>query len=284
MVIAIIGILIALLLPAVQAAREAARRLQCQNRLKQLALAAHNYQSTTGFFPSSSNGAPARFSYLVQLLPYIEMGNIHDPLDYSRAWYHSSNLNFLRDIPVSQFKCPSFLQQQQIWLDNSDVATELPLAAHYLAVMGAKNSCPSNEPYSVGGNPDGGRTCPAGGYAFNGIMFLRGHVTPAHVRDGLSNTLLIGEFSWSDHPTRWWAVGNSNGHEWSYGGLNVAHGINSLKRPEALHNDTSFGSMHPGGCHFAIGDGSVRFISESIELTTYKALSSRASGQPAQLP
>ena len=135
----------------------------------------------------------------------------------------------------------------------------------------------------MGPNPDGA-DCAGGGYSFEGIMHIRSQTSAGDIRDGFSNTLLMGELAWSTQETRWWAVGNSNGHSWSYGGRNVMHGINSLDKPTALNNDQSFGSAHPGGCLFALGDGSVHFLSESIELELYKGLASRAEGEVAQVP
>ena len=284
-VIAIIGILVALLLPAVQSAREAARRVQCSNQVRQLALAIHNFENHTGAFPSSSTGSPGRFSFLAQILPHMEQTNVYDHIDLDQAWYAPVNLERLKQIPIENFKCPSWIKTQMIAVDNSNIVEDSLLATHYFAVMGPKIECPSRPRhiYQVGPSPDGG-DCRGGGYSFDGIMYIRSETTAATIRDGLSNTLLIGELAWSEQPTRWWPVGNSNGHGWSYGGRNVMHGINSLDIFVAKNNDQSFGSVHPGGCHFALADASVHFVSESIDLEIYKQLASRDGGEVAPLP
>jgi len=101
-VIAIIGILVALLLPAVQAAREAARRTQCQNRVKQLSLACLNYHDTTKHFPSATDILPqgsasptAYWSYIVQILPFMEETSLHDRIQLNTFWNDEPNRTFL---------------------------------------------------------------------------------------------------------------------------------------------------------------------------------------------
>ena len=119
-VIAIIGVLVALLLPAVQAAREAARRSSCLNNLSQLALANHNYEFAVEHLPAGviNPDGPIRsepdgqhVSWLVQILPYVEMGNVYNAFDLEAGAYAPTN-SAIRAIPVSLFMCPSFPGQE----------------------------------------------------------------------------------------------------------------------------------------------------------------------------
>jgi prepilin-type processing-associated H-X9-DG protein len=134
-----------------------------------------------------------------------------------------------------------------------------------------------------------------GGYAVNGIMFpedgkAKSKISIGKITDGSSKTLLIGESSWNFGTARVWAIGSitsavypaARNHSWAtYGGRNVAVPINtsSSARGFGPSNDVSFGSMHPGGAHFAFADGSSRFVSENIDMVTFRAVSSRAVGE-----
>jgi prepilin-type N-terminal cleavage/methylation domain-containing protein/prepilin-type processing-associated H-X9-DG protein len=296
-VIAIIGILIALLLPAVQAAREAARRSQCLNNLKQLGLAAQNYHIVERRFPNSVNEYVQ--SYLVPLLPYMEETAVYNLFDHKIHVRSSANrAGWARALPVT--RCPS--QPSDIGTVIEAIGDPLEIApagndtwrTHYYAILGAKpaDGCPGTGPYaamlSCGGTP--------GGYAVNGIMIPENGTSKTHISigkttDGSSKTLLIGESSWNFGSARVWAVGSiasaypaARSHSWAtYAARNVAVPINTSTSARGFGpaNDVSFGSMHPGGAHFAFADGSSRFISENIELNTFKAIASRAAGDTA---
>jgi prepilin-type N-terminal cleavage/methylation domain-containing protein len=103
-VIAIIGILVALLLPAIQAAREAARRSQCINQIRQLGLAAHNFEGTRKHFPPSVDGSS--FSYIAVILPYVEGQTIHDLIDY-KVRYSAQENAAIREVPLPIVRCPT---------------------------------------------------------------------------------------------------------------------------------------------------------------------------------
>ena len=142
--------------------------------------------------------------------------------------------------------------------------------------MGAKNgsSCPSPV-----GSPQVVANCGSGGYGTSGIMYNKSKTKFKDITDGSSKTFLIGEMSWDIGGTRVWICGsNSTAH--CYSGYNLRFPLNSARwldpnndnvtiTPE--HNDISFGSLHPGGCHFGMADGSVRFVSESTDLDVLKA-------------
>ena len=138
-VIAIIGVLIALLLPAVQSAREAARRAQCTNNLKQLALAANNYESTNGCFPGNSYEAPCsscyqNFSAFVRLLPFTEQQALYNAVNFSLTDYDVPNVT-VHGIALSVLSCPSDpWQAQELSKSTPNASFNMNMGA--LAAMG----------------------------------------------------------------------------------------------------------------------------------------------------
>ncbi|HEX3601466.1 MAG TPA: DUF1559 domain-containing protein [Lacipirellulaceae bacterium] len=319
-VIAIIGILVALLLPAVQAAREAARRAQCQNRLKQISLACLNFHDQRKLFPSATQvinvgGSPANpintyWSYLVQILPFMEETSLHDQIDYKTFWDTEPNRSLLYGTEMPAFRCPSHADQDATYADppGSAGTQELPtnLRAHYMGVMGAKFSCPApaspwpSNTYTMmpdkNGNPSG--ACSSGGIASNGVFsntaggskYSDSQVRMKDITDGTSHTFLIGEISWDCGPQRIWAIGSATSqgtgavYSFNYTVKNVMWPLNTAYRaaqgqPASIYenNDMSFGSLHNGGCFFAMCDGSVQFVQEEIALDVLKAFASRKS-------
>jgi prepilin-type N-terminal cleavage/methylation domain-containing protein len=314
-VIAIIGILIALLLPAVQSAREAARRTQCANGVRQIGLAAHNYVAARKRFPPAADmdiaplASPQtkQYSFLALLLPYHEEQSVHDIINFDYPWHHTVN-DVPRSMPMRIFKCPSREDQELMYTALPNQANvslvQSNLAAHYAAVVGAKNesACawPSADPYPAKPLPN----CNAGGMAVNGVMYVdddanhpvktttdgkfKGSKTrPTDISDGTSKTFLVGEISWNIYGPRNWIVGISS--RALYSGRNFVHPLNSRPRnilssagtfvASTPNNDVSFGSMHKAGVHFGMADGAVRFVSENTALSVLKAHASRASSE-----
>ncbi len=282
-VITIIGILIALLLPAVQAAREAARRLQCQNNLKQLGLALHNYHETSTSFPAASQvNIPEHCegtvncrgtSLYVVLLPFIEQLGLEGQYDYNLSW-----LQWIRAYPeftntrLAVYQCPS-----------DDRSQEYPNSRVYFGVCGGK-------PPRAGHNW-------RGEVYIDGLFVMNRWRRIADIRDGTAQTFAIGE---SVHPAKW-GLGPGYGDEnvggpvsWWLGGecskpdcppSSMSHGrlvrstkypINSSLLPMADNEDNEppFGSFHSGGTHFAFADGHVGFVNDTIDLAVYRALGS----------
>lgn len=323
-VIAIIGILVALLLPAIQAAREAARRATCLNRVKQIGLATLMYHDAKKGFPSSvvtyldhkSPPPPAKpiktyWSYLVPLLPYMEQQSLVDGIDLRVYWQTEPNRKFLYENTVPFLRCPSQTDAEVTFTDptGGSGTTELSsLRSHYMAVHGAKYSCPSpsitagpiNFTYKM--SPD----CAAGGMATNGVITLTFNndgtygpstVSLKSVTDGSSHTAMIGEISWLVGPQRIWAIGVATGQttdnpvSFNYCSKNVMWPLNTAYRAHTEggqppsgydNNDLSFGSLHPGGTHFVMCDGSVQFIREEIPIDMLRGLASRKSGEIVQ--
>lgn len=330
-VIAIIGILVALLLPAVQAAREAARRTQCQNRMKQISLACTNYHDTTKHFPSATditpNGAAAPtacyWSYLVQILPFLEENAVHDRINLNLFWNTDPNRTFLYSQEMPGLRCPSHSDQDTTFADPPGGAgtQELPtnLRAHYMGVMGAKSVCPvpaspwPDSTYTMMTNTSNAVQCDAGasgGTASNGVItnsvggakYLPSTVKMKDVTDGSSHTFMIGEISWNCGPQRIWAVGSATSqgsgavYGYNYTSKNVVWELNRACRKAAdapldcptanakENNDMSFGSLHNGGCYFAMADGSVQFVKEDTTKELLRMLASRKSAEVFESP
>lgn len=301
-VIAIIGILVGLLLPAVQSAREAARRSQCLNNLRQLGLACHNYADTNKGFPSSADKNHGG-SFLFEILPFLEQEALHSQFDLSRHVADEVNRH-LWSQPLTMARCPSQSNDRLTLVSAvpgpNEFLDDVDWRSHYLAVMGAKETCDTdparNNPYTMLRPKE---LCVAnsaveGGSANNGMMFPESRVKFKDVTDGTSNTFLIGEFSWDAGIMRVWVVGSLRypgtsfraAHKWAYGARNVALPLNTATSSRELdssgsrpQNDASFGSLHPGGCHFAFADGSSRFIQENISLGLLKGMASRNVGE-----
>jgi prepilin-type processing-associated H-X9-DG protein len=276
-VIAIIGGLIGLLLPAVQKVREAAKRVSCANNLKQLALAAHNYHDSNNVFPPGYFRAPGPWlevkvaTLYVALLPFIEQDGLERHWDYAR---YGNNLGPYPIATASQVialaVCPSDDLPRPAVDQNDTTASP----RHWGLV-------------SYGGNAG---TRASGGETKDGIFFQASAVRIADVTDGTSNTLLLGERNhWDPNYDRLCPrdpIG-TNGW-WAYAGpadvlLSAAVPLNYQVPPTAASCDEvkadrlcAFGSRHLGGANFALADGSVRFLTNTMPLTILQSLSTRA--------
>ena len=262
-VIAIIAILVALLLPAVQSAREAARRAQCKNHLKQLALAMHNYHDAQGRFPSGYI-VDTGWGWGTMLLPFIDQRPLFETLDPSGNM-NLSNAALLDQLrtPLTLFQCPSDSHPQ--WNDKSkpEVDAKKEIAhSNYIGIMGSTLS-----------NPVG-----------NGTLFQNSSVRMADIMDGTSNTLLFGERDYFKHRGSIW--GGSTNHPDTNRNFLVTQTANLTQINSSDQN--AFGSLHPGGAQFAFADGSVRFLSETIDakdgvgaaMGTWQRLGARNDNQP----
>ncbi len=299
-VIAIIAILIGLLLPAVQKVREAAARMKCSNNLKQIGIAAHNYHDSYGKLPPAYD-ARTGLSWHVLILPYIEQENLYRQFDLtntsiSHGITGRNNPHGL--VKLAMYQCPS-----------SPVTVQLFGAPHNTngpsdyVPSGSGNPAAIPHYYGVNGprgtNPATGTAYPTGTATHEGVpaatsgMFQRDiSVTLVGVTDGTSNTMMVAEMSWLHNTfgTRYrsWVRG---GEEYAgvvtgrpsfvVSGRNITNGINSIFTANLIvpYNDMPFGSMHTGGMNAGFGDGSVRFLRQSLTIATYRALASRDCGE-----
>ena len=282
-VITIIGILISLLLPAVQAAREAARRLQCANNFKQVGLAMHNYHAAHKTFPPGQITANW-FAWSSFILPYLEQGAVHGKLTFrSDGSYYFSNdgTREAASMRISSYLCPSDPQGGELVRCCSGGRS--PQGSHDDEDVRQTNMAgvaDSDEWTTDGTRP---RTLDQA----DGIMAANGACRIEDIRDGTSNTLMIGEVTGGGPSTY-------DGHFWvAWNLLDTRDGINGaftvpggiwpggppLTNTYFGMRDTGFSSFHPGGCHFGLADGSAQFLSENIAQETLVHLTTRRGGE-----
>jgi prepilin-type N-terminal cleavage/methylation domain-containing protein len=269
-VIAIIGILIALLLPAVQAARESARRSQCQNNLKQMALAVHNHHDTTKSLPYTRQDT--RETWALTILPFMEQGNIYELWDFTKKYY--DQVPEARTTAVDAFLCPTRRRSPQLSLDPTDVP-DGGSGVHVEGVCSDYAAC--------AGDPSGTNDYYPGqsstmGEPANGAFRHKSKelLNFSAILDGLSNTIFLGE---KHIPMERYGLGidgavynGDKGSAFRKAGV----GAPIAKGPAG---SGQFGSYHPGICQFAFGDGSVRALQASIELTNLGYMANRKDGQ-----
>lgn len=289
-VIAIIGILVALLLPAVQAAREAARRMQCSNNLKQMGLACHNYMDTySGDFPPGAYYQPTKkgsHSFAVAMLPYLEQRALYDRYDFSVDPLHANNVA-VRRTQVDAFFCPSF---DGAPLHTSANAYSDGALFTYQGIAGVYYNDPALD--------KGGTTVSFGNIPNNGVFRYDGPRRAAEVTDGLSNTVMIGEYVHRDCSgvnsgipgnVRVWIPGTIEASDKGLYSIKVIYQdpINSRRdrvTEGVPFNHLPFGSKHPGGANFSVADGSVKFLPETISFDVYRAVATINGGESQQLP
>ena len=258
-VIAIIGILVSLLLPAVQSARAAARRMQCSNNLKQIGLAMHNYHTAHNVFPMGH--IPHRYwPFRAALLPYLEQGNAYTLVDYKgphcyEAYHSVDDEQDAGAIAMEVFSCPSDPHSHEVYRNGLWGFDGLHVSTQYLGVSGKDWN------------------------KYDGPLFNGSSVRIDDIRDGTTNTVCVGERGIPDGLYWGWiicAVGNDGGGNHD-SVLSTALGLSSGS-PDGTHNG-HFWSYHPGGAFFMFGDGSVQFLSESINFQTLQDLSTIAGGE-----
>ena len=271
-VITVIGILIALLLPAVQAAREAARRTSCTNNLKQLGLAMHGYHDALGSFPPGYIYVARdveEWGWAVFLFPYMEESSRYEVINVSGGRLTDAIRNaqlrpHLQD-RISALRCPSdgglkVLPSTLRKFDDgaAGIAGFKPAISNYIGVLGL---------YDL-----------AGDYPNNGVLFGNSAVSTNDIPDGTSRTLAIGERDIRCHSGAW--CGNKNpagnrddGIYFTVGRVSVP--INAMA---PLQCTEGFSSAHPGGAQFLFCDGSVHFLSETIDFTPDTSTSTGMGG------
>ena len=294
-VIAIIGLLVALLLPAVQAAREAARRIQCSNNLKQQALACQNYHSSYRKFPPGLV-YPNGLVWSGSLLPFLEQTALANTLDYSGSWIDPATPNGIACstyLPV--YRCPSSDTPSRL----AYVGLPERVPTCYLGVV-------SGTAIFDSGPNDG---LHAGSTRQDGTFFINSRVALRDMRDGSSNCLIIGEARFTlervgidrdnlfsqvvDH----WYIGaidiprTFRSSQSAFPEISEVVGstgvpINAIASPDAFPDskELCFSSFHTGGVLFGYGDGHVAFIAEQVDTHTYSALGTIAAGEVVQHP
>ncbi len=293
-VIAIIAILIALLLPAVQQAREAARRTQCKNNLKQLGLAMHNYHDTVGVFPFGFDERETLWSAMI--LPQIEQANLYATLIWQEGgagnWDANGSPNEKAcGTVIDAFRCPSMANGDP--RDNQGIPGRVPVSYRGVSSSNAASDDISTIPASI--TPKIALEMQTG---LDGMFYGCSSVRIRDITDGTSNTLMIGE-SFTDTYVKdgqqmdYWAFGAPQTGGWDcrpgdLGGTEYSEGLGSAVVPinsrlnpaiPGVLMEMSFGSYHVGGAQFTLADGSVRFISQNVDLGLYRATASIGGGE-----
>jgi prepilin-type N-terminal cleavage/methylation domain-containing protein/prepilin-type processing-associated H-X9-DG protein len=274
-VVGIIAVLIALLLPAIQAAREQARRAQCVNNLLQLGLAMGNYASTHAVLPPGvvNDTGPIlnlpngyHHGWSVQILPFIGQNNIYNKFNMQESVYAASNMT-ARDVHIATFLCPS---------DGRSGLTSYAGCHHDVEAPIALDN--------------------------HGVLFLNSHVRFDDITDGTGQTILLGELLQGGGPTALgWASGTNSTLR------NTGHPLNDPASLGAVFQNTpqlteaerfaamrqmaedgalpvgfvgGFSSRHPHGANFVFCDGAVRFVKSSINRRVFQLLGHRTDGEP----
>lgn len=265
-VIAIIGVLMGLLLPAVQMAREAARRTQCANNLRQIGLALHNYESSKQKFPVGS--VQSNFvSVFATVLPYIEQGNLHDRYDFSLYYTDPQNAG-LSQQALPAFLCPSMVIPRLV---PEPLGNEVGGPSSYLANEGTNT-------HMLRCDGMFGVDWPTHGYQNRPLAFR-------DILDGSSNTLAIGETTYGAKDYLWGSSVPQIGGTVRYGyarwvvgyprGISMGTTLFPLNQPSRLTLG-GYSSEHPGGLHFLMMDGSTRFMAETMDPVVLRGMSTRA--------
>jgi prepilin-type N-terminal cleavage/methylation domain-containing protein/prepilin-type processing-associated H-X9-DG protein len=277
-VIAIVGILIALLLPAIQAARESARRIGCKNNLKQIGLAVQNYHSAKGHLPPPKLGA-GQFNPLggtfIALLPYLEENARFDAYDITKPVDDPVNLP-ITSRTVDIYLCPSMTLPRTVPEPESD--EQLGPGSYVIS---------SRTDYANFTNLDGAFENPRADGSYRlGLQ---------HITDGTSKTLLVGEINYGVPTMLWTSCPGLNGtpmwgdQTWAHGYWALSWGHMAARFPALYnnssqyappHSNRSFRSDHPGGVQFLFVDGSVQFISTDSSPDVRRALVTRAGDEP----
>jgi prepilin-type N-terminal cleavage/methylation domain-containing protein/prepilin-type processing-associated H-X9-DG protein len=290
-VITIIGVLVALLLPAIQAAREAARRIACTNNLKQLVTALHLYHDVHGAFPA---GASVDFNIhcgdasdcrgnpvFVTILPFIEESALYDQYDESLGWSR-----WWISYGLSEFTTPPFAKIATYQCASEKKWEQYKNRRHYFGVSGGFR-------FHSGGL--------YGDVYDDGIFVINRPVSFRNITDGTSSTLAMGE---SSHPNflglgKGYSVPNVGGPpSWLHGGvctntgtgpgclfgrtfLSTKYPINATVPQLSLGdcNDVPFSSLHPSGANFAFADGHVAFLTDELDFDAYRSLATYRGGE-----
>jgi len=297
-VIAIIGVLVGLLLPAVQSAREAARAMQCKNNLKQIGLGLHNYESTFRTFPpgfisqttgpwSGGGNDPVPevgpgWSVMAMMLPQIEESALYELIDFGLPISAPAN-QLARSTNVSSYRCPSDTWRDPVSVWPTTIGINDLAAISYTGLLGGADP--------TGNGPTGAYLARYEETPFNGMFHRNKAIRHADILDGTSNTIGIGERASMFSPNGWAGVipggqtvfaPNIAGQRGQAVGDTVRPAITMVTvhvRSGGPNSPTGspggFWGPHFGGAHFLLMDGSTRGIPTEVDIEVFRALSGR---------
>jgi len=316
-VIAIIAILIGLLLPAVQKVREAAARMQCQNNLKQIGIAMHAHHDSLSRFPPGCAGVGAPFgtgggnwgfSWMVYLLPYVEQDNLYKQLAFNNSpgWDNAGNRAIISTgasgpVQIKTYRCPSspLPPTTGSGYNPSGICFKPTYVAIAGAGIGTYGAFTENRVSSGGG----------GQHSAGGVLYANSQTRMADITDGTSNTLLVSEQgNWltdTGNAKQFWTAAEPHG--WQMGAGSTGVGVNYTGDNRAFNtttilylinrltgwsdnpgstgvgynmgNNIPLSSTHTGGVNILVGDGSIRYLSDSTPLVTLALLATKDDGQ-----
>jgi prepilin-type N-terminal cleavage/methylation domain-containing protein len=298
-VIAIIAVLVALLLPAVQQAREAARRTQCRNHLKQIGLALHNYESCHSVFPPGFVSVPTGpwpgggndpvpevgpgWSFYAMLLPFMEQSNLAAQINFNLPITHPANAA-ARSTVVPAYRCPSDTAPDRISVWPAAIGITDLAACSYVGSLGGGNPADAPRYTAMYEEPQ-----------FNGMFHRNSAIRTRDITDGTSNTFGLGERQSAFAPNGW--AGVIPGARTVFSQQVAARrgvAFDSSPRPAitmaVVHvrsggpnaptgSPGGYNSPHTGGAQFLQMDGSVRMISENVDLNLFRWLAARNDGR-----
>jgi prepilin-type N-terminal cleavage/methylation domain-containing protein/prepilin-type processing-associated H-X9-DG protein len=296
-VIAIIGILIALLLPAVQKVRDAANRMSCQNNLKQLGLAVHNYHDSFNQLPPARVGRDAYASWPILVAPYIEAQNLSNLWNVTQIFQRQTN-DLARTTTLKVFFCPSRRQPMTSPPDQNGVDGE-DGNGHHEGACGDYACCDGDGKDRNTKDANGAMISPDvidpnvgddNPYP-HPILSFRSRTGFASITDGLSSTFLIGEKHVRRGELGLAADGDMayySGYQFTTAQRSAGWYIDSdhnrqnkpIMKPDDAASTIRFGSWHSGICNFVFCDGSVHSIPVNIDIDTLRRLAVRNDGQP----
>lgn len=278
-VIAIIGILIGMLLPAVQQVREAARRTSCANSVRQQIVALHNYESAHGFFPPAWNSPEPQGGFLspwVQrfgntygwqtfIMPFLEENTVYDQFDFSTSWTQVDGISTLHR---PGYRCPSDRDDGEGHSKYSGPNAGPNARSSYVMSIGSLSYVDRAE----GLLPE-----------MWGVGWEDETTTFQSMSDGSSNVMVIGErdnfnmSSTGDHGAVW--VGLQGWREHSVTGRGPESGTDFENAPNGTNHGFNFSSFHPVGINIALGDGSVHFLTETVNLDVMRRVCAKSDGE-----
>jgi prepilin-type N-terminal cleavage/methylation domain-containing protein/prepilin-type processing-associated H-X9-DG protein len=270
-VIAMIGLLVALPLPAVQAAREAGRRAQCQNNLKQIGIALHNIHDTQGGFPAAKTTTPTTHSWIVHLLPFMEQAALYDQYRFDTDWNDTTTNDQpggVNEKKINLLICPSAPSGRnaasQRAITDYDALTQVQRPNPFVFSM------PKNDP------------------TFLGVLGKDVRRRISDITDGTSNTIIVAESAGRNQTWQMRQMLLPNGATGAWANPNTEIKLSGFDTtalatpgPCAVNclNDNEIYAFHPAGAHALFADGSVTLIRERTDVNILVSFLTRSGGE-----